>query len=115
MGQRIEKKNQRVSWVSPRDFLTWKCWFVKQETRSDPGCMLWRRGETGPQRLGATEEGVINLVCAVNWMGWDLGKKKTQTEVNLKVPANKRCVVASIACGQITSRERYRHEAGEDG
>jgi hypothetical protein len=31
------------------------------------------------------------------------------------VPANRQCVVASIAYGQITSREECRHEAGEAG
>lgn len=61
--------------------------------------------------MGGTEGEVINLEDAVNrWAG----REEVETEVNLKVPANKRCVVASIACGQITSRE-CRHEAGEAG
>ena len=59
--------------------------------------------------------GVINLVSAVNWMSWDLGEKGAPDGGNLKVPTNRRYVVASIACWQITSRERYRHEAREGG
>ena len=32
-------------------------------------------------------------------------KRRGGDGVNLKVPANRQCVVAPIACGQITSRE----------
>lgn len=53
-----------------------------------------------PQRAGATGEEDINLEGTVN----DELEEK-ETEVDLKVPANKRCVVTPIACGRITSRE----------
>lgn len=35
----------------------------------------------------------------------ELEEKGAQTEANLKVPANRRCLVAPIAWGQITLRE----------
>lgn len=73
------------------------------------------RNKTSEAGEGNGEGGVINLVHGVNSMGWNLGEKGTRRAVNLKVPANKRRVVASIALGQITSREGCRHEAGKGG
>ena len=61
----------------------------------------------------ATEGEVTNLGDVVSQR---VGGEGVETEVNLKVPANRRCFVAPIACGRITSREDVcRHEAGEDG
>ena len=66
--------------------------------------------------MGATEGGkIIDLVCAVNSMGWNLGEKRTQTEVNLKVPANKQTVRrgidrvrANYVGGEVLTRGRRR-------